>query len=184
MQDVAAIMDHILKLASAYPAYPIDTSRVIAAGHSAGGQLDFLLAARHHIPHTSVLAQTQPNLVLKGVVALAGAVDLRLTIDLGSSFFNFTNGGPAVKALMGGTAAQVKDRYSASDPGELLPLGVPQILVQGNEDDQIPPTLPTLWAQAARRQGHPVDVKLVPGADHVDVVDPESRPGPLAVTLS
>jgi acetyl esterase/lipase len=172
MQDVAAGMDHVLKLASDYP---IDTSRIITAGHSAGGQLAFWLAARHHIPHTSLLAQTQPNVALKGVVALAGAVDLRLTIDLGGSFFGFTNGGPAVKALMGGSPAQVPDRYSAADPGELLPLGVPQILVQGTEDDQISPTLPTRWAQAARRQGDPVDVKMVPGADHFDVVDPESK---------
>jgi len=85
MQDIAAGMDHVVKLAEAFP---LDTTRVIAAGHSAGGQLAFWLAARHHIPHSSVLAEPAPNLALKGVAALAGAVDLRLTIDLGG-FFSF-----------------------------------------------------------------------------------------------
>ena len=174
MQDVAAGMDHVLKLAEAYP---IDAARVIAAGHSAGGQLAFWLAARHHISHGSPLALTQPNLALKGLAGLAGAVDLRLTIDLGG-FFSFSNGGPAVRALMGGSPRDVPDRYAAADPGQLTPLGVPQILVQGSEDDQIPPTLPTRWAENAKRQGDPCEVHIVPGADHFDVVDPESKAWP------
>ena len=126
MQDVAAGMDHVAKLAEAYP---LDLSRVIAAGHSAGGHLAFWLAARHHIPPASVLATPQPKVALRGVVALAGAVDLRLTIDLGG-FFSFSSGSPSTKALMGGDPKQVPDRYAAADPGELLPLGVKQILVQ------------------------------------------------------
>jgi acetyl esterase/lipase len=170
MQDAAAGMDHVTKLAETFP---LDTSRVIAAGHSAGAQLAFWLAARHHVPHNSVLAEPQPNLGLKGVVSLAGAVDLKLTIELGG-FFSFTNGPPAVRALMGGTPSEVPERYAAADPAELLPLGVPQILVQGTEDDQIPPTMPGHWQQAAQRQGDHVEVKIVSGADHFDVVDPES----------
>jgi acetyl esterase/lipase len=176
MQDVALGIDHVVKLAETYP---IDTSRVLAAGHSAGGQLAFWLAARHHIPHDSVLAKTQPNLALKGVVALAGAVDLRLTLDLGE-VLSFSSGGPAVRALMGDPPKDVPERYAAADPGELLPLGVPQMLVQGSEDDQIPPALPTRWADAARRQGDTVEVRIVPGADHFDVVDPESRAWPVS----
>jgi acetyl esterase/lipase len=176
MQDVAAGMDHVAKLADTYH---LDTTRVIAAGHSAGGQLAFWLAGRHHIPHTSVLAQTQPNLALKGVVALAGAVDLRLVIDLGG-YVNFTNGKPAVIELMGGTPNEAPERYAAANPGQLLPLGVPQVLVQGAEDDQIPPDLPTRWAQEAKRQGDSVEVHIVPGADHFDVVDPQSSAWPVS----
>ena len=176
MEDVALGMDHVVKLAGTYP---MDTSRVIAAGHSAGGHLAFWLAARHHIPHTSVLARAQPNLALKGVAALAGAVDLRATIDLGG-FFSFSNGGPDVKSLMGGTPKDVADRYAAADPAELMPLGVPQVLVQGSEDDQIPPALPERWADAARRQGDAVDVHIVAGAGHFDVVDPESKAWPVS----
>jgi acetyl esterase/lipase len=174
MQDVAAGLDHVAELAKAYP---LNTSKVIAAGHSAGGHLAFWLAGRHHIPHSSVLALPQPSVALRGVVGLAGAVDLRLTIDLGG-FFSFSNGAPAVRALMGGDPKQYPERYAAANPGELLPLGVKQILVQGSEDDQIPPQLPNRWADNARRQGDAVEVKIVPGTDHFDIVDPESNAWP------
>jgi acetyl esterase/lipase len=176
MQDVAAGLDHVAKLAESYP---LDTTRMIAGGHSAGGHLAFWLAGRHHIPQTSVLAMPAPNLVLRGVVALAGAVDLRLTIDLGG-FFSFSNGGPAVRALLGGSPKDLPERYAAADPGQLLPLGVPQILVQGSDDDQIPPQLPVRWQQDARRQGDHVDIKIIPGANHFDVVDPESHAWPVS----
>jgi acetyl esterase/lipase len=170
MQDVAMGFDHVAKLAEAFP---IDTSRIVAAGHSAGGQLAFWLAGRHHVPAGNVLAQPQPSLKLRGVVALAGAVDLKLTIELGG-FFRFTNGPGAVRALLGGSPKDVPERYSAADPGRLLPLNVPQILVQGEYDDQIPPELPQRWQQQARRQGDAVDVKIVPGAGHFEIIDPSS----------
>jgi acetyl esterase/lipase len=169
-QDAAAGMDFVPKLAQTFP---LDISHILAAGHSAGGQLAFWLAGRHHIPHTSVLASPQPNLALKGLVSLAGAVDLRLILALGG-IFRFNNGGPAVRSLMGGRPAEYPDRYAAADPGLLLPLGVPQILVQGTNDDQIPSQLPQRWADNARRQGDHVQLDIIPDADHFDIVDPES----------
>jgi acetyl esterase/lipase len=175
MQDVAAGMDHVAKLAEQFP---LDLTRIAAAGHSAGGQLAFWLAGRHHIPPATALAEPPPKVTLKSVVGLAGAVDLRLTIELGG-IARFTSGPPAVEALMGGSPAQVPERYAAANPGELLPLGIPQILVQGTDDDQIPPELPQRWANAARRQGDSVQIQIVPGADHFDIVDPESKAWPV-----
>ena len=174
LQDVAAGMNYVAKLAEAYP---LDLTRVAAAGHSAGGQLAFWLAGRHHIPHTSVLAEPGPKVALRGVVGLAGAVDLQLTIELGG-IFSFRNGAPSTRSVMGGSPEDVPERYAAADPGMLLPLSVMQVLVQGSDDDQIPPELPQRWAEKARRQGDAVEVKIVKGADHFDVVDPESRAWP------
>ena len=175
MQDVAAGFDSLTTLAKTYP---IDPGRVVAAGHSAGGQLAFWLAARHHVPHTSVLYEPQPAVMLRGLVGLAGAVDLRLTVELGG-FFEFANGKPSVESLMGGLPKQVPERYAAANPGELLPLGVAQVLVQGTNDDQIPAALPGRWADDARRQGDHVEVRMIAGADHFDVVDPQSKAWPL-----
>jgi acetyl esterase/lipase len=175
MQDVAAGFDHLQTLAQAYP---LDLHRVVAMGHSAGGELAFWLAGRHHIPPNSPLHNPQPTVALAGVIALAGAVDLRLTIDLGG-MFRFTSGKPAVLSLIGGTPKEFDDRYQAANPGELLPLSVPQLLFQGSNDNQIPPTLPDRWAENARRQGDQATVTIIPGADHFDVVDPESKAWPV-----
>jgi acetyl esterase/lipase len=175
MQDVAAGFDFLATVARSYP---IDLKRVIAVGHSAGGQLAFWLAGRHHVPPGSVLHEPQPKVALQGLVGLAGAVDLRLTIDLGG-YFQFANGKPSVEGLMGGSPKQWPERYAAANPGDLLPLSVPQVLVQGSQDDQIPSVLPGRWAEMARRQGDRVEVKIVGGTDHFDVVDPESKAWPV-----
>lgn len=175
MQDVAAGFDYLTVLAKSYP---LDLRRVIAAGHSAGGHLAFWLAGRQHIPAASVLHHPQPVVPLVSVVGLSGAVDLRLVVDLGGRF-RFTSGKPAATSLMGGLPNEVEDRYRAANPGDLLPLNVPQVLLQGSEDDQIPPSLPDRWADNARRQGDSVIVTTIPGADHFDVVDPESKAWPV-----
>jgi acetyl esterase/lipase len=170
-QDVAAGFDHVATLAGKHP---LDLTRVAAVGHSAGGHLAFWLAGRHHLPEGSGLSALRPSAVaLRGVVALAGVVDLRLTIDL-SGYFTFAHDKGEVVSLMGGTAAQVPERYRAGNPGDLLPLNLPQVLIQGTEDNQIPPALPGRWAEMARRQGDGVTVKMLPGAGHFDVVDPQS----------
>jgi acetyl esterase/lipase len=175
-QDAAAGFDHISELAKTYP---IDLKRVITMGHSAGGHLAFWLAGRHHIPMTtettatSMVQQSQPKVPLMGAIALAGAVDLRMTIDL-SGELTFAHDKREVFSLMGGSPTEFPDRYRAGNPGDLLPFGVPQVLVQGSLDAQIPPELPGRWAEMARRQGDKVDVEIVPGVGHRDVVDPEN----------
>jgi pimeloyl-ACP methyl ester carboxylesterase len=80
---------------------------------------------------------------------------------------------------MGGTPEQVPERYRAGNPGDLLPLNVPQVLIQGTDDSQIPPQLPGRWAEKARRQGDEVTVTMVPGMGHFDVVDPTSMAWPV-----
>ena len=173
-QDVAAGFDHVATLAKSYP---LDLNRVIAMGHSAGGHLAFWLAGRQHIPRTSPIYDPQPKIRLNGLIALAGAVDLRLTCDL-SGYSTFAHDRQEVHSLMGGPPSEFQDRYRAGNPGDLLPMSVPQILIQGTEDGQIPPQLPTRWAELAQHQGDQVTVTIVPGADHFDVVDPQSETWP------
>ena len=169
-QDAAAGFDFVAILAKKFP---LDLTRVIAAGHSAGGHLAFWVAGRHHIDPHSEIYEPRPQVPLHGVLALAGAVDLRVTIDL-SGFFTFAHDRREVYALMGGDPTEVPDRYKAGNPGDLLPFNVPQVLIQGTEDDQIPPVLPSRWSEMARCRGDTVAVNIIPGASHFDVVDPES----------
>jgi acetyl esterase/lipase len=173
-QDVASGFDFCRTLAVSYP---LDMERVVAMGHSAGGHLAFWLAGRHHVPHDSPVGGIVPLVGLRGVVSLAGAVDLRLTCDL-AGYFTFAHDKAEVYSLMGGSAKQVPDRYRGGNPGELLPFGVPQVLLQGTNDQQIPPELPGRWADQARRQGDRVTVTMIPGTDHFDLIDPLSKAWP------
>jgi acetyl esterase/lipase len=170
-QDVAAAFDHLKVLGQSYP---LDLNRVIVAGHSAGGHLAFWLAGRPHVAEDSPLFRPQPVVPVYGVVALAGAVDLRLTIDL-AGWMTFAHDKQEVVNFMGGLPDEVPERYLSGNPGDLLPFGVPQWLVQGTEDDQIPPTLPERWADRGHRMGERVTLEMIPGADHLDIFDPASR---------
>ena len=173
-QDVAAGFDFVKTLAATYP---LDLERVVVAGHSAGGHLAFWLAGRPNVPENSPLYHPQPALAIHGAVSLAGAVDLRLTIDL-SGYLTFAHDKREVANFMGGLPQEVGDRYRSGDPGELLPITTPQWLLQGTEDDQIPPKLPERWAANGRRLGERITVEIIPGANHFDVVDPESKAWP------
>lgn len=170
-QDAAAGFDHIVTLAKTYP---LDLSRVITVGHSAGGHLAFWIAGRHHIAEDQALFPPMPPVGLRGMVALAGAVDLRLTIDL-SGYLTFAHDRQEVYRLMGGRPEDQPDRYRAGNPGDLLPFQPPQILIQGTDDAQISPDLPGRWAANSRRSGSHAEVIMVPGADHFDVVDPRRQ---------
>ena len=173
-EDAAAGFDYVTDLARRYP---LDLQRVFVMGHSAGGHLAFWLAGRYHLPPNNGLQIAPQTIVLRGAIALAGAVDLRLTIDL-SGWFSYAHDKREVYRLMGGSPTEVPERYRVGNPGDLLPLNVPQLLIQGDADTQIPPALPGRWAEQARRQGDVVRVVMVPDADHFDVVDPESRAWP------
>ena len=173
-EDVAAGYDFLPTLARAYP---LDLTRVVVAGHSAGGQLAFWLAGSHHLPETGPLSSLRTAAPMRAVVALAGAVDLRLTIDL-AGWFTFAHDKQMVLDLMGAAPADAPGRYRAANPGELLPLNVPQFLLQGTEDDQIPPQLPARWVDRAHRLGETATLDIIRGADHFDIVDPQSKARP------
>lgn len=173
-QDVAAGFEYLGKVAETHP---LDLTRVFTMGHSAGGHLAFWLAGRYHIDAHSEAAQPKPVIPIQGAIALAGAVGLELTIQFSGDGI-FAHDRDEVAALMGGTPEQVPERYKAGDPGLLQPLSAPQLLIQGTRDNQIPPQLPAAWAKLAQQRGSSATVKMIPDADHFDIVDPESRAWP------
>src|SRR5262249_46313279 len=143
---------------------------------SAGGQLALWLAARHKLPGSAAARElasraTEGPIALRGAVSLAGVVDLVRADALGL-------GGGAAAALLGGTRAEVPDRYAASSPRALLPIGVRQILVHGEDDGIVPVELSVDYAQAARGAGDPASLVTLPGVDHFEPIDPESGAWP------
>lgn len=169
--DVAAATDHLRVLAKQFP---LDTARVVAMGHSAGGQLALWAAARSKMPRGSVLSAPAP-LRVAGVVSLEGITDLR-------SYGAIATGcNAAVNQVMGGTPAQYPERYAEVSPIELLPLGVPVRLLSGDVDQIVKRDQAMSFTEKARGAGGNADWIAVPGAGHFDVVSPQSPAWPLVI---
>jgi acetyl esterase/lipase len=155
--DVAAGIDALADLDV------VDVNRIVALGHSAGGQLALWAASRPALPPDAPGAR--PRVRLRGAVSLAGVVDL-----VAGAEANLGDG--ACRAFLGGSPADVPERYALASPAARLPLGVPQLLVHGEVDDIVPPSQSRDYAAAAAAAGDEVELVELPGAGHFDVVEP------------
>lgn len=171
-RDVADGADYLRTMARLYP---IDTTRIVVAGHSAGGHLALWLASRGTVHTDSPLAGGTP-LPLLGVVSIGGIADLR-------EFYareKTTCGNPAVESLLGGAPDSVPLRLRDASPIERLPLGVPSTHVAGDRDFIAPPAVREAYAAAARSRGDRVEVVTIPGDGHFEAMTP-SKPAGQAV---
>jgi len=143
--DVAAAIDLLAERADPR----LDLTDVSVIGHSAGGQLALWAAAQ---PHGRVK--------LRRVVAQAAPCDL--------------SAAGAAHELLGGTPEQVPDRYAKANPIQLVPLGLPILLVHGHDDETVTVRRSRDFAEAARAAGDDVTlVEPVPGG-HRTHIDPRT----------
>lgn len=165
--DVAQGAEYLRTLAKRYP---LDLAHVVAVGHSAGGHLALWLAAaaEHRVPAKSPIARKDP-LPLHAAIALAGIADLR---DFRT--YSANTCGDVVDAFMGGTPQQVPERYAAGSPVELLPLKTPQVQVVGTFDRVMPERARNAHAAAAKESGSPIELIVVEGAGHHELMAPRS----------
>lgn len=144
--------------------FKLDLTRVVAAGHSAGGHLALWLAARPRLPQDSPLRIADP-LPIAHVISLGGLPDLEATAA------SPDNGcGTEVVARLAGNPPQ----YGDTSVPRLLPLGVPQELVNGREDKIIPYRLATDYLARAEAAGDTVALHTVPKTGHVELIAPET----------
>jgi len=148
LDDIVHGAEFIKRIA---PRYRLDLHRMVAAGHSAGGQLVLWLAAQMAVD-------------LRGVVPLAGVTDLRRAWALQLS-------GGVVRQFLGGTPDQVPQRYASTSPIELLPISVPQRLLHGTADDVVPFEMSERFAE----KSHNAKLVLLKGAGHFELIDPRAR---------
>jgi acetyl esterase/lipase len=166
-RDVAAAVDHLREIA---PHYALDLERVIAVGHSAGGQLVLWLGARGKLPATSPIS-TKRRVPLAGVVSLAGVDDLRRALTEGVC-------DDMAARLVGGAPGDVPERYRESSPIELLPLGLPLRLVNGARDPIVPVDFGRAFESRSRAAGDDVKLTTVEGAGHFELIAPSSSAWP------
>lgn len=170
--DVATATDYLGRLALVHP---LDLQHVVAVGHSAGGHLALWLAMRdQRNAKKSGAALPTHDVAIKGVVGLAAIADLAA----------YRIGPPnschaAVDALMGGGPEAVPERYRAASPAVNLPLGVPQVLVQGSADPIVSVASVRTYADSARLAGDAVDLHVVDAAGHFEPALPQAAAWPV-----
>lgn len=138
----------------------VDRQRVATCGHSAGGHLALWAASPRS---TGDPRRQQPVIPVCAAISLAGVV------DLGAAARQAVGAG-AVDALMGGGPDAVPDRYRLASPAALLPLGKPQFLLHGLEDESVPPSLSAHYVEAAQALGDPAVYVPFPGVAHMEVI--------------
>ncbi|MFJ4713093.1 alpha/beta hydrolase [Streptomyces sp. NPDC088785] len=161
--DVAAAFDALPALAAEHLP-TADARRVVAVGHSAGGQLALWAAARHVLPEDAPWFTRAP-VALRGVVALAPVADFALAEELGVC-------GGAAGQLLGGDDASFAARRPYADPALLLPTGIATTLVQGRADTTVPFALAEAYADAAAQAGEVVGVTFLADVGHFPLIDP------------
>ncbi|WP_051792605.1 alpha/beta hydrolase family protein [Amycolatopsis jejuensis] len=124
-----------------------DSLPTVAIGHSAGG-------------HLALLAGKPAS--LSGVVALAPITDVPRA---------------AAEELGEGAARQfLTGDDPAASPIRQLPIGCPQVVVQGEADVRVPVAHSRDYVTAAQAAGDDVEYVELPGVDHFRLIDPADEP--------
>ena len=159
--DINAALD---KLAAVAPRYQLDTARLVAMGHSAGGQLVQWMAGRGKIAPTSVLFQAKA-LPVRHIVSLGGLADLRHEQDLIKS-----SCGRDLVQLTGEPSATRPDVFADTNAAELMPNGSRTVLITGALDTISPPRAAYAYAARAQAAGDSAEVLILPNASHYDEI--------------
>lgn len=169
-RDIAAGTDYLRTLALSHP---LDLTRVVAMGHSAGGQFALWLAARGTIPSTSELFAESP-LPIHAVLGLAPAPDLEGLQAAGVC-------GNVIDSLLGGAPDAHPERYTAASPMRLAPLAVPQVLVVGGLDSRWAPVGRAYYEHAVAAGDHRVRLVEAAASGHFDMIAPTTATWPIVV---
>ena len=175
-EDVAAGIDLLATL-------PVDTSRVVAVGHSAGGHLAAWAAGRGKLPPGAPGAPDAPGappggpgptdggsgrafVAVTGVVSQAGVLAL-------ADCARERVGGTAALDLMGGGPDKLPDEYRLADPIAAVPVPAPVVCLHPRADANVPYSYSERYVAAATAAGGRATLTETHG-DHFTLIDPAS----------
>jgi acetyl esterase/lipase len=168
-EDVAAGIDVLSTL-------PVDTSRVVAIGHSAGGHLAAWAGGRDRLPAGAPGAPREPEerqasdgaafVPVTGVISQAGVLTLTDCARDGA-------GGTAAPDLMGGMPEDLPEAYRLADPVASVPIAATVLCLHSRADDAVPYAYSAGYVAAATAAGGRASLVETHG-DHFTLIDPAS----------
>jgi acetyl esterase/lipase len=165
-EDVAAGLD-LLATLPGRDTEPVDTGRVVAVGHSAGGHLAAWAAGRARLPAGAPGAPGAPGpelVAVTAVVAQAGVLTLADCARDGA-------GGTAAPDLMGGGPDDRPDAYRLADPVAAVPAPAPVLCLHSRADANVPFSYSERYVAAATAAGGQARLVELDG-DHFTLIDP------------
>ena len=163
-EDVAAAVDHLGTLVRDHP---LDLTRVVSVGHSAGGHLALWAAGRPGLPESAPGSPEPGFVAVTAVVGLAPVADLEEAAQHGV-------GRGTVEGLLGGSPSEQPERYRLASPAARLPLGVVQVVVHGDRDEAVPFELSRRYVARACAAGDEAILVELNGVGHMELIDPTS----------
>lgn len=170
-RDIGAAIDYLRTIADEYR---LDLQHVVLVGHSAGGHLALWAAGRHRLAESSPLYAKNP-LPVSAVVDLAGPGRLQ---TLQPEHLQKVCGSVPVTQLLGGEMDKVPERLRDGSPSEMLPLGVPQMLITGSLDRLIAPAFGEEYVALAKQAGDNAELTVIEGAGHFEIIAPGTQAWP------
>lgn len=126
----------------------VDAGALTVLGHSAGGHLGFF-AAR------------DSGAAVRSLVTLGGVMHLDTLPEDHDALPNFLGD-------------ELAAHRSTVDPSAQVPVGVPTLVVHGDQDESVSVDHGRRYAEAASAAGDEVELLELAGSDHWDVIDPAS----------
>ncbi len=150
--------------------YGFDTEKIFAMGHSAGGTLIAMLGVvddpfmyLEECPYT--LPETD---WVRGVIPFTGIFDYVSAAGKSPNLDEY------ISALMGGDQDEALDTWVEASPISWVDGSeVPFLILHGAEDNNISPAQSLSFAEALEAAGSEVELLIVPGADHRQIVSSE-----------
>ncbi|MEH6381126.1 MAG: prolyl oligopeptidase family serine peptidase, partial [Dietzia cercidiphylli] len=159
--DIADALDHVVRLDEQYPELTTDDELVV--GHSAGAQLAMWSGTRHSLDDDEV--GSDPAFRPTRVISLAGPLDM---------IYAATHGDDRIVTVLGGTPAEVPDRYTSVDPIQNIDPRIPVVAVHGTDDTMVSPENSIRYINAVTQQNGIGSLVLADGEDHVSLVSADS----------
>jgi acetyl esterase/lipase len=162
LTDVGDAVDHLATLA---PANRLDLDKVAVVGHSAGSQLAFWTGARH--AQGALAPGGAPVVRPAALASLSGVLDLEAAARLPDEG-RLGDLRRSTLAFLGGPPEAEPGRYAVASPLAAQPLGVPQLLLHGVDDEIVPAAQSERFRDGAIAVGDPVTASILAGVDHFD----------------